>query len=30
MRERAGLIGATLEFGGVPGGGSEVRLEMPS
>lgn len=29
MRERAGLIGAGLEIGNRPGGGCEVRLEVP-
>jgi two-component system, NarL family, sensor histidine kinase UhpB len=29
MRERAGLVGARLEIGDAPGGGCEVRLEIP-
>jgi two-component system sensor histidine kinase UhpB len=30
MRERAGLVGATVEIGGAAGGGCEVRLEVPA
>jgi two-component system, NarL family, sensor histidine kinase UhpB len=30
MRERAGLVGATLEIDSAPGGGCEVRLEVPA
>jgi two-component system, NarL family, sensor histidine kinase UhpB len=29
MRERAGLVGATLQIDAAPGGGCEVRLELP-
>jgi two-component system sensor histidine kinase UhpB len=30
MRERAGLVGATLEISEAPEGGCEVRLELPT